>query len=284
MASDTSPGPYYPICEWRRYWCEETQLVEAGIEPRTSPFDLSSLCGTYHWVWYGNSEAGDPLIEPETEDSDNDGEGHDEWGSITIQRKAKTKPATPGNFKGSFEMCMLSGKIDGLLKHKDEKTKRTIPNSWMIKRTEWIEGQDMPEEGQRLYVSEKLDDNGHPFLGFFCTDGGGCHGSPDTNMIAKRQKEGYEPGKGMPWVGLTKKEKRRLGFELTDGEIRRRAKQGYAEEEEDDESEDESGEASEESLSEDEDDGTRASRKRGPHTCLADPLEERPATRVRLAN
>ncbi|GLB36799.1 hypothetical protein LshimejAT787_0310860 [Lyophyllum shimeji] len=182
--------------------------------------DLASLLGTYHWVCNGHPEAEEGDITPDSDSGDMD------WGGITLSLRpgTDTSVAKPADVVGSFKQGMIGGTFEGLVRSR---------GGWEIKRVVW-EGddvEDVPEEGQGLWLTKVLDDDGSPFLGMFVEEG---QGDVDAqyNMLAKKQKEGYGWGKGMKWEGLTEAEKQRVKL-ADDGE--------EEEERDDDEEEEENG-------------------------------------------
>lgn len=173
----------------------------------------------------------------------------EKWGYITLRRRSKGKPATPANISGDFQLCILRGSFHGLTVHKDATTNKTIQNSWRIKRVEW-EGDDLAEEGQRLSVSETLDDNGYPFLLVWVIEDDGPRGHA-YQMVAKRQESDIDLDDDRSWEPLTQDEKYRLGIALSDKSV-----QSMATEDSDD-----SGD-SEDSGASDEDDEEVVEKKR----------------------
>lgn len=160
--------------------------------------DLARLLGTYHWVWYGH-----PKVETEgiTRDSEY------EWGGVTLSLKPGKGITDPENVRGVLKLCMLNGTFE----------KKLVPvrgkrgaGTWDIEHMEWKDN-DLPEDGHQLWVLKELDDNGHPFLGMYITEGySGCTEMAYV-MLAKRQPEGYVAWKG-EWEELSDKEKERLGL------------------------------------------------------------------------
>ena len=127
----------------------------------------------------------------------------------------------------------------------DLETQRNMPNSWTVKDVEEsdptlgsIDDDSVIMEispDQQIFVSETVDDNGHPFLVFSYTEGSGCHGSYDYDMIAKKQRDDLNIMNPKKWKGLTDDERDRLGIDLKDSEVEQMATQESVDDVEEDE-------------------------------------------------
>ncbi|GLB36798.1 hypothetical protein LshimejAT787_0310850 [Lyophyllum shimeji] len=171
-----------------------------NIERRKRTPDFSVLLGTYHWVWNGHPSV-DAQITPEDPSSD-------DGGTLTLSLKPRTRVAKPANVIGEFALPRPpghSGSFAGLTPRRGKRGAGTLD----IKGVAWegAPAPPMPERGHALWVSEAVDDNGHPFVGMHVTDN-----TTFWDVLGKRQADGYVPGQGMTWEGLTESEIERLGL------------------------------------------------------------------------
>ncbi|KAG6910794.1 hypothetical protein DXG01_007683 [Tephrocybe rancida] len=178
-----------------------------NIKRCSAPVEFGSLFGVYRWVWNG-------MINKEITNTSKLG-----WGGFTLSVKP-ARVILPANITGSFLQIDIGGTFEGLVPNQE-----IGPGTWDIKRTTWkIHPDDAPppeEEGQFLWVTEALDDNGHPFVGMTIQDWEDSIGGGPWNMLGKLQADGYtyedEDAPGMwegssKWEGLSGGEIERLGL------------------------------------------------------------------------
>ncbi|KAG6909093.1 hypothetical protein DXG01_002074 [Tephrocybe rancida] len=179
--------------------------IEAPSRPKdyeSGPVDFAKLLGTYRWVWDGQYG-----MVREHEIGPGIG-GKEDEGFITLSLAGESKLE---NVCGSFQYGSLSGTFQGITPTIHERTGKVIPGVWSINSAVWAERNYMPKEGQELWVSERKDDNKHPFVGMFMSAGySGCVQRVWT-LVGKKQKDGYayDP-KDDNWEGLSQKEKKKL--------------------------------------------------------------------------
>lgn len=173
-----------------------------NIERRKRTPDFSVLLGTYHWVWNGHLSV-DAQITPAGVIQDPES---DDGGTLTLSLKPRTRVAKPANVIGEFALPQrpgLRGSFTGLTPRRGKRGAGTLD----IKSVAWEDTQTMLERGHALWVSEGVDDNGHPFVGMYVTEN-----DLGWDVVGKRQADGYVSGKGMVWEGLTDSEIERLGL------------------------------------------------------------------------
>ncbi|KIM81861.1 hypothetical protein PILCRDRAFT_8512 [Piloderma croceum F 1598] len=173
-----------------KYW-SETEGIQSGVEPCPTPISLKSLCGTYSWVFDGDSQE-------ECEETD--------FGFFELSLPPGKRPL-PASFTGYVKLGTLESYFHGLKKAiNGEKIKM---NYWDIKSLKWEE----EEEGHRFGATKVVDDNGNPSIEFL-VDRGYVGWPPHQSMYLakKREDENFEEE-------LTDEERERLGIYMGDEEV-----------------------------------------------------------------
>ena len=126
----------------------------------------------------------------------------------------KGKKPTLQHLSGKLDHFGKKGQFTGLIQAKDSE-KNVLMNFWDIKKLDWDEDYgDNQQKGNCLLVLKVCDDEGNPFIKFKYIGPGGRFGDEFLDIVAKKQKDA-DTNKG-----LTDAERKRLGMDLYDAEVK----------------------------------------------------------------